>query len=219
MASRNPRERVRLPIQGIRFSIDGIESTWKCCGRRFRNVAARPPGRRVRPSGIRVWVANQVCDSYKRSSIPLHSRFPMLPILRNPMRKLQKLGRGVCPQAGYGSVKPQDKWTHGNRKSPQQPRPAERPDEGNKRERHHWHKENQENCEPVTFRRLEDTNTLTPLHGVLQNGARLFSREMMEASKERPKSLQVRGNPSRIHRIGVKGESRMRRARGMFECS
>jgi hypothetical protein len=43
--------------------------------------------------------------------------------------------------------------------------------------------------------------------------------EMMEATKQRPKSLQVRGNASCVHRIGVKGKPRMRRALGMFERS
>ena len=135
------------------------------------------------------------------------------------MREFKKLCGGMRPQARYDSVKPQDKWPHRNWKGPQQPRPAERPDEGNERDRHYWDKENEENCEPVTFRNFEDANTLTPLHSVLQNGARLFWREMMEASKERPKSLQVRGNSSRVYRNGMKRQPRMRRTLGMFECS
>src|SRR4051812_26862729 len=86
----------------------------------------------------------------------------------------------ICPQAGYDSVEQQNQWNNRNQIRPQQSRPAEWTDPG----RVHEHQENpgkyEADCRRGAFGDLKDADAFARIDGILQNGASIGWRKMME---------------------------------------
>src|SRR5579872_319041 len=123
----------------------------------------------------------------------------------------------ICPQARYDSIEQQNQWNNRNQIRPQQSRPAERTDSRRVQEHQQNPGEYQTDCRRGAFGDLKYADAFAGIDGILQDGASIVWRKMMERRKHRSQPLQCTRYLHRLNRFWIETNVMIRRRAHSFE--
>src|ERR1700683_2749641 len=124
----------------------------------------------------------------------------------------------ICPQARYYSVEQQNQGDDRNQVRPEQPRPAERTNPRSVQKQQENAGKYEADGQGSAPGGLKYADAFAGINGILQNGASILRRKMMERGKHRSQPLQCPGNLPRVNRLWIESDVVVRGRADTSEC-
>src|ERR1019366_8690963 len=124
----------------------------------------------------------------------------------------------IGPKARHHSIEQQHQGNDRNQIRPEQPRPTERTDPRSADEQHERKSKYKPDRSRSAPRCFKYADAFPGIDGILEYGASLFWRKMMERREHRSQPRQFTRNFHRVHRPRIKGNVILRSRSNIFEC-